>query len=342
MSQTKLKTAILGLDKSAQELLEAAEATGLFGIVAAAGDDTEILEKIARTYQCKTFTDQRQLIIQTSADVLFAAAPIHLCDEHLRTAIKKKINILKLLPPGLNFDHTLELANLAKTEGVNFVIANPARFSPGFSALREHLESKEAENFHLITAVCNCPTRIDQPSRRWLTDPKLAGGGVLLHDCYEIIDQIVLAFGLPQQIYSLNTNRAPDKQQRLSLTEDTAVVVMKFSDTLMANLLANRTLAPPNQTLTLHTDEKYITARTDDFTIGDNLGNIISQAKFKTTKKESTTKMLTNFALNLLNPDSNKPLAKLEIDLNNMATIEAAYLSARTATPEEPEKIINR
>ena len=341
MSQDRLRTAILGLTAKGQQLLEAAGATGLFDIVAVADGDPELAEKIAHKYKCASFDDYRQLVIQNRLDVLFVAAPIHLCDDYVRAAMKNKFNILKLIPPALDFEHTAELIRLAKKEKIRFAVANVHRFDPGFCKLRDYLASENTEDFHLITAVCNVPASLDDPAGRWLSDPQLAGGGVLLRNSYELIDQIILNFGIPQQVYSLNTNRAPDKQQRLSITEDTAIVTMKFSDTLVANLIASRVFGPTRRVLRIHGKDNFLTVSEDNFTLRDNLGNIIDEFKYDCRESESTTKMLENFAKSLLSPDKNRLLAEKIANLNNMAVIESAYLSARTAMPEEPLKILD-
>jgi len=341
MSQDRLRTAILGLTAKGQQLLEAAGATGLFDIVAVADGDPELAEKIARKYKCASFNDYRRLVIQNRLDVLFVAAPIHLCDEYVRAAMKKKFSILKLIPPGLDFEHTAELMRLAKKERIRFAAANAHRFDPGFCKLRDYLASEDTEDFHLITAVCNVPGSLDGPAGRWLSDPQLAGGGVLLRNSYQLIDLITLNFGIPQQVYSLNTNRAPDRQQRLSITEDTAIITMKFSDTLVANLIASRVFGPPRQVLRIHGRDKLLTVSKDNFTLCDNLGKIIDEFKYDCSESESTAKMLKNFAQGLLSPDKNQPVVDGNADLNNMAVIESAYLSARTSMPEEPLKILD-
>ena len=96
MSQGKLKTAILGLTDKGQELLAVAAQSEQFDIVAVADADAEVAEKIAQRYGCEAFDDYRQLVIQNQLDVLLVAAPTHLCDEHMRAAMKKKFNIFQV------------------------------------------------------------------------------------------------------------------------------------------------------------------------------------------------------------------------------------------------------
>jgi len=342
MSQDRLRTAILGLNDKGQQLLEAAGETGLFDIVAVADADAELAERIAHRYEAEAFDDFRQLVIQNQLDVLLAAAPTYLCDEHMRAAMKKKCNILKLNPPAIDFEQTAELVRLAKSEKVRFVAANSHRFRPGFCKLTDYLESKDTKDIHLITAVNHLPTSSEHTERqRWLSDPQLAGGGVLLRNCYELFDLIVRSFGIPQQVYCVNTNQAPDKQQRLSITEDTAVVAMRFSDTLVASLIASRVFGPPTQTLRMHSENEFLSASGASLTVCDNQGNIIEQFESGTSESESTAKMLENFAQNLLLPDKNEAAGEESITLNSMAVIEAAYLSGRTAMSEEPARILD-
>ena len=340
MSQGKLKTAILGLTDKGQQLLTAAAQSEQFDIAAVADADAELAEKIAHRYGCEAFDDYRQLVIQNQLDVLIVAAPPHLCDEHMRAAMKKKFNILKLIPPALDFEQTAELIRLAKSEKVRFAAAHSHRFRPGFRKLADYLESQNAKDFHLITGVCNLQINLDHPSQRWLSDPQLAGGGVLLRSCYELIDLIVRNFGIAQQVYCVSTNQAPDKQQRLSITEDTVVLTMKFSDTLVANLVASRVFGPPGQMLKIHTKDGFLTASGANFILYDNLGNIVDRFEPESTESDSTAKMLETFADSLLSPDKNRPFDKENSDLITMAVIESAYLSARTAMPEEPLKVL--
>lgn len=340
MSQAKLKTGILGLTDTGLRLIAAAVETGLYEITTVADRDPEMRQALSNKYGCTAFEDYRQLIIQHQLDVLFVAAGLHLCDEHVRGALKKGFNVLKVAPPGLNFGQAAELLGIADSEKVQYTVANTTRYCPGFEMLKEYLESHDRGRVRLVTAACHLPGLLDDVRDRWLSDPQLAGGGVLLRNCYGMVDQIVLNFGIPQKVYSLTTNNAPDRQQRLSLTEDTAVLTMKYSDTLIVNLIATRTFGPPLHQVRLHHSEGCVTASEDSFMVCDNQGKVLERSDFKGVEAESTPRMLADFASSVTAPDKQKTQARRSIDLDNMALIEAAYLSARTAMPEEPGRIL--
>ncbi len=337
MGERKLKTAVLGLNDSGKLLLEAASQIDYFQIAAVADKDTKLAERLAAKYNCAVYDDYRQLIIQNQLDCLLVAAAVYSCEKQIRTAMKKKFNILKLAPAARNFEEAAGFVRLAEEENIKFAVANPYRFSQSFLAFREFLQEGRIEQIFLITAVCNVG---DQLHPAWQTDPKLAGGGVLLRNCYQIIDQIIWNFATPQQVYSLNTNTAGDRQQRLYLTEDTAVATMKFTDTFFGNLIANKALGPRQEILNVYGKDKILTVCNTLFTVSDGLGRVSEKSEFDDDQLVRETALLKNFALSILSPDKNKLCSSGIENLKNMAVIESAYLSARTGMPEEPHRIL--
>ena len=352
MSEVKLKTAVLGLDDGCQLLLEAAGQTDYFQLVAVADSDTKIAEKSAYEYKCAFYDDYRQLVIQNQLDCLLVAAPMYSCEEYVRMAMKKKFNVFKLAPAARNFEEAVEFAKLARDENIKFAVANPRRFSESSIALTEFLRQGRIEQVFLITAFCNFgevywqrekQQKEHSPGQRvWQTDPKLAGGGVLLRNCYEIIDQIVCNFGVPQQVYALNTSQAQDKQQRLYLAEDTSVITMKFSDMLIGNLTAFRRecIRSSEEFLRIYGRDRILTVSDRKITLGNGTEQSVEEFVYDDDELCRMTRQLTNFALSILSPDEHKPNSSGEENLRDMAVIESAYLSARTGMPEEPGRIL--
>ena len=345
MSEGKLKTVILGLNEGGKLLIEAACATGFFDIEAVADKDLNLVEKIAGELKCAAYDDFRQLITATDSRlspgnrILLAAADTHICDEYIRMAMKKKFNILKLPPLARNFEEAAEFVRLGEEEKIIFSIANAGRYSESYFALREYFSEKKLEQVFLMTVFCT----FDEPPRdTWHTDPKLSGGGVLLHNCYKIIDQIVLNLGVAQQVYSLQTNQAKDKQQRSYLTEDTAMVTLKFSDTLMGNIITSRRsgMGQPQEFLRFFGKDKTLTVNEKQLNIRDGQGEVTEFKEFHDTQLDRMTALLKDFALSILAPEEKKPISTGRENLNSMAVIESAYLSARTGFPEEPARIL--
>jgi len=339
MTEQMLTAGVLGLGRAGHLLLEAARQTRQFLIKAVADQDQQQAEKTAAEHQCEPYTDYRQMIVQNQLDCLLVAADTHLCDEHLKTAIRKKFNVLKLAPPARNYEEALEYVQIAEYEKVRFAIANPARFRSSYLTAHELIVQGRIKSAFLVTAYCEAT---DADRAAWRTDPRLAGGGVLLHDCHQIVDQILWNFSLPQQVYALTTNQAPDKQQRLYLTEDTAVVSMKFADALTASIVATRRSdqGPTRRGLQIYGKEARLTITDNRVILSTDSGLEDQVWQFEETEPDAMQRLLSSFARSIRNPAEHRLLSSAAENLKNMAVFESAYLSARTGFPEEPVRIL--
>lgn len=338
-----LAVAAIGLTPLTETLLEIAWENPRLKIVAVGDKDAACAEATARKYECDAFTDYRQLVVQNQADLLITGAPPHQTVEHLRQALQKKTHILATCPWAVNFEMGAEFIRLARHEGVVFATTQSGRFSRAFEHIMTFLHNSvdQSNTIHLVTAVCHIPVGAIEPSQRWLYDPQLAGGGVLMQNCYNLIDELTLCFGLPQRVYTLTQSQAPDRQQRLSLTEDTAVVSMLFSDTLTAQVCASRTLGPARRHLRIHGKDLHLTATPEEVVVCDNAGAELEKAAYKDDLYPSLQRLMDNLIAHLISPTQTELYPEFGMDLNTLAVIEAAYLSARTGMPEEPSRILH-
>jgi predicted dehydrogenase len=337
MNEKPLQTAVLGLDERGMLFTDALSQSTLFKLQAVADKDTQLAEKTAEKYKCMFYDDYRQLVIQNQFDCLIVAAGMHSCDEYVRAAMKKKFNILKLSPPARNFEEAREFVNLAEEQNIRFCVGNSLRCSQSFNALQEYLRSKMPEQIFMI-CVNWIAGNLSYPT--WQSDWKLSGGGVIIRNCYELVDQILCNFPVPEQVYMLYTNQARDKQQRSYLTEDTALMTMKFSDSLMASITASKSFGPEQKFMKIYSRDKILTASETKFTVTDHDGNIVRDTDYADSSLRQAKILVENFALGILTPDKNRLCSFAADNLNNMAVIESAYLSARTGMPEEPARIM--
>ncbi len=339
MESEKLTGAVLGLNDNGRCLLQAAAATGCLEIKAVADQDPQKAGKAAAEYHCAAYSDYRQLIVQNQLDCLLVAAETHTCDEQLKAALKKKFHVLKMAPLARTFEESRECVRLAESEGVRLAVANPARFQGSFMALHEMMAQGRLEHAFLISASCSF-SAVDPPG--WRADPKLAGGGVLLHDCYQLFDQLLLSFPLPEQVYALKTNQAPDKQQRLYLTEDTALVCLRFSDALLGSVVATRRneIGPHRISIEVHAKDARLTVTENQVELRTRDGRNDLKWQYDEKEQVATERLLTSFVRSLQAPDQFPLVSSGAENLRTMAVVESAYLSARTGFPEEPARIL--
>jgi len=334
----RLKTGVLGLNENGLLLLQAASELDCFVIEAVADKDTRRADTLAAQYNCAAYDDYRQFIIQNQFDCLLIAAGLHNCDEYVRAAIRKKTHILKLAPPARNFEEAVELLNLTETNRVNFAAAVPLRFCESFQKLAKLLEQNRLGEVFLITGW----VKGHQQFPAWRNDRRLAGGGILLYECYELIEQMISSYAVPEKVYALATSEAADRQKRCYLTEDVTAVSMKFSETCFGNLVAinRKELGPERVSLTVYGTKKTVEATRKRFVLKNRSGRTEQEAVYENDRKYCFGRALENFALAISNPDKYKHTNSLRKELESIAVIDSAYLSARTGFPEEPLNLL--
>jgi len=346
MSEQKIETVVLGLNEEGRGLLKAAAGSEYFRIRAVADKDGGLAGRLGAEYGCSSYDDYRQLIAVIDSQLeeeqercLIVAEGMFSCEEYVRLAMKRRFHVLKAAPAGRDFEESAELVRLAMQEDIKFAVANPRRHARSFATLHEHIKSGVIEEVFLITVFCSY-AGVERAG--WLSDPKLAGGGVLLHNSFAMIDQIMWNFPIPQQVYSLNTNEAADKQQRLSLTEDTAVIAMKFSDRLLGNVVVSSrsSVQPRQECMKVCGKDKVLVVDGTRLTIRDGDSRIIEDIECESDMGGCMAGVVGDFGRSILQADENELRSSGRENLKSMAVIESAYLSARTGMPEEPGRIL--
>lgn len=268
-------------------------------------------------------------------------------------ALKEGINVLKLAPMARDFEEASSMTELAQAQGCRFDVADPGCYIPSFSVFHDALQQYSEEKPFLMRLFCDVgllpgedPLEYQiHPDTQdaWITDQELAGGGVLLHNCYHLMDHLIRCFGLPQQVYLLCNSLASDRQQLHHLSEDTALVTMRFGENLITDLVAIRHWDDRlrEETLTLHYKGRRIEVTLDALSVFDGQGSLLDQASCDFDELSIMQTMLRDYAASISTPQEHKFTSTGTANLRVMAVMQAAYLSSKTGTPEDPERILN-
>jgi predicted dehydrogenase len=337
MAEGRLKTAVVGLDEAGQMLLQGmSRLSDLFEITAVADASSETAQTTARKYGSGGYDDLRQMLIQKELDVVISAGPLHQSIEHLHAAMKKGCHVLRYPPNARSFAEATELLRTAEAANVLFASARWWRHRQAARSMRAYLENHADEQFYLVEAWCSSTS---QPNHTWQKDPQLAGGGVILYLSFPLIDQIRTLFSTPQQVYALCTNQAPDRKQRRLLTEDTAIVSMRFDDRLIGKLIAGRTSRPEGWLVRVYGKNCQLTLSEKGFTARNNAGQTLEEVASNETTESLIDMTLRYFGMAIMQEDFRPFEGEPAEMLGNMAIIQAAYLSDKTGMPEEPARI---
>lgn len=339
MAEGRLKTAVIGVDETGQALLQSLARMGeLFELAAVADSSLEAASAAGRKYGVPGYDELRQMLIKTDLDVVMSAGPLHYSIDHLHAAMKKGCHVLRYPPAARSYSEAAELFRTADAANVLCVCARWWRHKQAVRSMRAYMEKHIEEQFYLVEAWCSSA---GQTNHIWQKDPQLAGGGVMLYASYPLIDQIRAIFGTPQQVYALCTNQAPDRKQRRFLTEDTAIVSMRFDDRLIGKLIAGRTARPEGWLIRVYGKNCQLTLSEKGFAARDSAGQLLEEVPAVESHESLMDTSLRYFGMAIVQEDFRTFANEPAETLGDMAFIQAAYLSDKTGMPEEPARIAN-
>lgn len=341
MDQARLTTGLLGVCGIGQRVLEAITQIKAFKLVAVADKDTRLASSVAAQYGCKGFDDFRQFVINTQMDCLTVAEGLHRCLEYIRLAISKKVNILKLSPMARGLQEAHELVGLARQSGSRY----DALVIPDYAALVSAFCTASRLNDQARPVVVRGQMQLGighypQEVFTWIKDKLLAGGGVVLYEGYGLVERIVMLLGMPQQVFCRLCYDRPGKVATY-MAEDAAILVLEFPLGLVIDLLLIRywDQRPLHLELVAYHPEHTVRLSDRVIQIQDLVGHNVIE-RFTVDPFEQLKAGLQAYADSLL-IDKDQPFeADGQQQLKVMAVIQAAYLSAKTGCPEDPNRLL--
>jgi len=337
MAEKRFKTAILGLDECGLLLAECVSQLHRFELTAIADKDLGLCERTAEKLGCEYCDDYRLLITQHDLDCLVICEGLHSCEEYIRMAMRKKTHIFKQSPMARSFEEACELVKLSEKENVGYFTGVGLRYSRGFMVLRDFINSGQLDHINQINVQCFTSGK-NYPS--WQSDWKLSGGGVLLYDCYEIIDFLNESFSLPEHIYCLYTNKANDRKQRQYLTDECVILSLRYADGLIGSITTSNICGPAGIQIQVCGSNKTFTATKNSLIVCDNYGSVLERYTYRDTDLDIVKQALSEFWGFLVSSDKKRGILRIRENLENMAFIEASYLSGRTGTSEDASRIL--
>ena len=326
---------MIGLAAEGRQIHAALLADPVIELVAVADHDRELARRLAEEAGVAAYDDSRRAVVESAArgmEALFVALPPFEADETLRIAAGLKVAAFVLPPIARRFDTAKELAGLFAEADCPLAVARLWQFEPAY--LRLHDLASLAGHVFAASADIACPV-----NRRpdWKGDSRRAGGGVLLHEGYELVDAVVTLLGVPTEVYAAMGFAQAPGQARPYDTEDAASVACRYADDRAAAITCRRSPASGAWSIMLCGSKATVVVTPESMTVTDGAQQQVAQTTVRTTNRfaPAVNVFTTSFAAGV----SRMPSDVTE-HLGTMATIQAAYLSTRTGQPESPAKFL--
>ena len=332
----RLSVAVMGLDGCGAEFLEAIRADDQFDLVAVADANADLLRDVSERLHADGFADYRSLIVEGAAsglDALFVAVEPFESVDLMPLAAERRVAVFHKAPFARDYGEAERLTARFHTVGCPMVIARNWQFEPVFQCLRR-IGDWAGRIFSVIAVV-----RTDADgSVGWRGDSTRAGGGVLLNEAYQALDLTVALLGAPQRVYARGSMAIGPSDPKPYDTEDAALVVLDFPSARSAGVFAGRRSGMADWQVTIFAAEATVVVGPRSLRIHRADGSPMEECRVASANPWSCA--ISEFG-GACRAGLREFASSAREHLATMAVIDAAYLSARTGSPESPDRILD-
>jgi len=330
----RLRSALIGLTGVGADYLSALRLDDAFDLVAVADGNREVLRRCTEGTSLNAFEDYRSLIVENAnsgLDLLFVGLEPFESIEFVEMAADRGIGVFHKAPFARSAEEAGRILARFGAKKCSLVVSRYWQFEPAFAELADLSELVGG-----VYAATACVQTCDS-SDGWQGDSMRAGGGVLLNGAYEVVDMFVALLGMPESVYAQCANRPSSSSVRKHDTEDTAALSLRFQGDRIASVTAWRGGPEADWRVTLAGTNGTVELRPDRMTIAH--GRERPPECINVQTKNPVAAAMRAFALACSSDSRPLPSPGAE-HLKTLATIDAAYLSARTASPEAPGRFL--
>lgn len=276
------------------------------------------------------FDDPRTLIMQAEVSAVLLCLSPHAGAELSLAAIDKGLHVWRLPPLTHTFAEATELHR--RLRGSHVVYMVPSWWSHAAETVRDMIDS-----VGLQMRYSECFVSAVGPSAdHWRANRSAAGGGVLAHDAYAMLEALVALRGLPETVQATLLRCRTPRDAAPRETEDIATVLLRYESGL-ALIRAAWDLPPFGSETTHYGPSEAVRYSDARVTAIDADGKSTAELPMPSGFPLRT---LDAFAGNVSGrADSGVVLQALSAHLAVAALLETCYLSARTGQPETPRRL---
>ncbi|MCG3180539.1 MAG: Inositol 2-dehydrogenase/D-chiro-inositol 3-dehydrogenase [Phycisphaerae bacterium] len=339
-SAEPIRVGIVGLGGMAAGSLDTIARTKDLKVVSVADLNKEAVESAAARFSARGYTDVRSLIVESDIQAVIMSLPHHVYPEFVRLAADRGLHLLKEKPLARSLEEGLALHDAYQRGGRVFMLQTQRRFHPGFVQLKARLA--EAGRPFLVRSRFLFNWGGDF---RWRGEKSKAGFGCLGDAGYHNFDLLQWLFGPPQQVYSLQGGIGRANPARPYDTDDTGVVVLGYEGGMVGQITASwATAGESTLDVIVHGTEATLEATPALFSRrtgkegADERVRVAPARMAKRTREDLLAAFVAAVRASADGAKTDYPCSSRE-NLLTLAAVEAAYLSARTGSPQSPARM---
>ena len=209
----KLKFALIGTGGIAQTYAQAFQTSDCCKLIAVADINEDSAKAFAEPFGAKSFSDYKTLAENSKIDAVIVSTPPNTHPEIAMHFMNKGINVLCEKPLCLSVAEARAMIETAEKMSVVFTMATKFRYCEDVVKAKAILASGVLGE---VVQFENAFTAKVDMSKRWNSDKKIAGGGVLIDNGTHSVDIIRYFLGAISDVLALETSGT----QNLSVDEN--------------------------------------------------------------------------------------------------------------------------
>lgn len=223
-----LKIGLVGAGGIAQSYVRVFEGIEGARITAVADVRPRAAEAIAEMVRGVAYPSHRALLDDAEVDAVLVGTPPSTHSEIVLQAIERGRHVMCEKPLAIDVASARAMVDAAEEAGVVFTMAAKFRFVDDVIRARQIAESGILGE--LIVLENLFASRIDM-SRRWNSDPRVSGGGVLIDNGTHSVDIVRYFLGPIVEVMAVEAKRV----QHLAV-EDTATMLLRTADGVLGSV----------------------------------------------------------------------------------------------------------
>lgn len=143
----------------------------------------------AKMWEARWHADWRELVKNPSVEAVIVTTTPNLNVDIANACIEAKKPLLIEKPLGVDAQAAAEIVKKCDSAGLPLTVGHTLRYNSTVQAMRNELpRAGKLYSFH-------ASQRLEQTLHEWLDDPKIAGGGVILHTAVHVFDALRYIIG---------------------------------------------------------------------------------------------------------------------------------------------------
>jgi len=203
----KLKFALIGTGGIAQTYAQAFQTSNCCELVAVADVRREAADAFAEPFGAKSYDNYKTLAENETVDAVIISTPPNTHPEIAMYFMQKGVNVLCEKPLCLSVAEAREMIDCAEKSNVKFTMATKFRYVEDVIKAKSMIASGVLGD---IVQFENAFTAKVDMSKRWNSDSKISGGGVLMDNGTHSVDIIRYFLGAIAEVLAVEAGNTQD------------------------------------------------------------------------------------------------------------------------------------